>query len=488
VGTFDYSYSTATELSAAMDAGEVSAVDLTRAAIERIEQHDARINAVSVRDFDRALAAAREADVIRARGESRPLLGVPITIKDSFNVAGLPTTWGIPPFKDFITTEDALAVARVKAAGAVILGKTNVPFALGDLQTYNAIYGTTNNPWDLTRTPGGSSGGSAAALAAGYGALSIGSDIAGSLRIPAHFSGVYAHKPSFGLLPSRGHTAPPAAPLAYERDLTVIGPMARSAGDLSLVLDLLARPDETGIGIAHRLALRPARHDAVAEYRVLVIDTHPLIPTSAEIRSAIDRLASALTAAGARVERRTDLLPDLVEAARLYMRLLLASIATAYPPEAYERARAAADRVAPDDLNLAAERARGAVLSYRDWVAADTLRTRHRAQWRELFAEFDVVMTPAAPTTAFPHDQSPDQWARTISIDGADHDYADQLVWAGLATAPGLPATAAPISRSAEGLPIGVQLIGPMFEDRTPVHFAELLEREFGGFTPPPLV
>ncbi|WP_433288223.1 amidase [Pseudonocardia sp. CA-142604] len=486
MGTPDHSYSTATELIAAMDAGEVSAVELTQAAIDRIEQYDAPINAISVRDFDRALAAAREADAVRARGETRPLLGVPITIKDSFNVAGLPTTWGIPPFKDFIPTEDAVAVARLRAAGAVILGKTNVPFALGDLQTYNAIYGTTNNPWDLTRTPGGSSGGSAAALAAGFGALSVGSDIAGSLRIPAHFTGVYAHKSSFRLLPSRGHSAPPAPPLAYDRDLTVIGPMARSAGDLSLMLDLLAAPDETGIGIAHRLDLRPARHTTLADHRILVVDTHPLIPTSDEIRCAIDGLASELTAAGARVVRRTDLLPDLVEAARLYMRLLLASITATSPHEAYERARAAADRVAPEDLSLAAERARGAVLSYRDWVAADTARTRHSAQWRALFTGYDIVVTPSAPTTAFAHDQSPDQWARTISIDGADHDYADQLVWAGLATAPGLPATVAPIGRSAEGLPIGVQLVGPMFEDRTPLRFAELLEREFGGFTPPP--
>ena len=486
MGTPDHCYSTATELAAAMDAGEVSAVELTQAAIERIEQYDAPINAISVRDFDRALAAAREADARRARGEVSPLLGVPITVKDSFNVAGLPTTWGIPPFKDFIPTEDAVAVARLRAAGAVILGKTNVPFALGDLQTYNTIYGTTNNPWDPTRTPGGSSGGSAAALAAGFGALSVGSDIAGSLRIPAHFTGVYAHKSSFRLLPSRGHSAPPAPPLAYDRDLTVIGPMARSAGDLSLMLDLLAEPDEAGIGIAHRLDFRPARHKTLADHRILVVDTHPLIPTSAEIRSAIDGLASELTSAGARVERQTDLLPDLVEAARLYMRLLLASIAAAYPPEAYERGRAAADRVAPDDLSLAAERARGTVLSYRDWVAADAVRARHSAQWRALFADFDIVVTPAAPTTAFAHDQSPDQWARTISIDGADHDYADQLVWAGLATAPGLPATAAPIARSAEGLPIGVQLIGPMFEDRTPLRFAELLEREFGGFIPPP--
>jgi amidase len=485
MSTPDYTYATATELIAAMDARAVSAVELATATIERIERHDGAINAVPVRDFDRALSAARDADAARARGEGGPLLGVPMTVKESFNVAGLPTTWGIPPFKDFVAAEDAVAVARLKAAGAVIVGKTNVPVALGDLQTYNPLYGTTNNPWDLERTPGGSSGGSAAALAAGFGAVSIGSDIGGSIRIPAHFSGVYGHKSSFGLLPTRGHTAPPAPPLAYARDLAVIGPMARDASDLALLLDLLADPDETGLGIAHRLALRPARHADLAAHRILVVDTHPLIATSAEVRTAIDRLASDLAAAGARVARHSALLPDQIEAARLYMRLFLASVATAYPPDLYEQAVTTARRIDPDDDSLAAERARGAVLSHRDWAAADALRTRHRAAWGALFTEFDIVVCPAAPTTAFGHDQSADQWTRTIPIDGVDHDYADQLVWAGIATAPGLPATVAPIARSGDGLPIGVQLIGPIFEDRTPIRFAALLAREFGGFTPP---
>jgi amidase len=487
MSTSDFTYSTAAELVAAMDARTVSAVELTEAAIERIERYDAAINAVPVRDFDRALTAARDADTARARGERGPLLGVPMTVKESFNIAGLPTTWGIPPFKDFVPAEDAVAVTRLKAAGAVIVGKTNVPVALGDVQTYNPIYGTTNNPWDLGRTPGGSSGGSAAALAAGFGAVSLGSDIAGSLRIPAHFTGVHAHKSSFGLLPARGHTAPPAPPLAYDRDLAVIGPMARSASDLALMLDLLAAPDETGLGIAHRLALRPPRHHDLADYRILVVDTHPLIPTSAEIRTAIDGLASDLAAAGAHVERHSALLPSQVEAARLYMRLLLASVAAAYPEDLYEQARTTAQRIAPDDVSLAAERARGAALSHRDWVETDRLRTHHRAAWADLFTEFDVVLCPAAPTTAFAHDHSADQWARTLRIDGGEYDYADQLVWAGLATAPGLPATVAPIAHSSGGLPIGVQLIGPMFEDHTPIRLAELLEQQFGGFTPPAL-
>ena len=225
----EWSFKTAIELSAALAAKKVSAVELAQDAIGRIERHDARINAICVRDFERGLDAARAADAARARGETRPLLGIPLTVKESYNVAGLPTTWGFPAQKDFTPPEDALSISRAKAAGGVVLGKTNVPVGLGDWQSYNDIYGTTSNPFDLGRTPGGSSGGSAAALAAGYGPLSLGSDIGGSLRVPAFHCGVYAHKPTFALVPSRGHTPPPLPPLPLDRDLAVIGPMARCA-------------------------------------------------------------------------------------------------------------------------------------------------------------------------------------------------------------------------------------------------------------------
>lgn len=225
-----------------MRAGEVTSVELTDEAIARIERDDEAINAICVPDFDRARAAAHRADRARARGAERPLLGIPITVKESYDIAGLPTTWGMPAHRDHIPTEDAVQVSRVQAAGAVILGKTNVPFMLRDIQTFNDIYGTTRNPWDHDRTPGGSSGGSAAALAAGFGALSIGSDLAGSLRTPAHFCGVYAHKPTLGLAPTRGMAAPPAPALPIDLDIAVAGPMARTAGDLALLLDVMADP------------------------------------------------------------------------------------------------------------------------------------------------------------------------------------------------------------------------------------------------------
>jgi len=477
----DLAYASAGKQQAALQTGDVSAVELTHATIDRIERHDGRINAVVVRDFDRALDAARHADAARARGAQSALLGVPMTVKESFNVAGLPTTWGLPPFRDFIATEDAVAVAQLKSAGAIVVGKTNVPVALGDLQTYNPIYGTTNNPWDLTRTPGGSSGGSAAALAAGFGALSLGSDIAGSLRVPAHFTGVFSHKPTFGLLSSRGHTPPRTLPLDYTRDLSVIGPMARTAADLELLLELLTQPDDSSSGLVHQLAMKPPRHGRLADFRVLVLDTHPVIPTSSEIRQAIDDLTEALIAAGATVARSTPLLPDPIEGARIYMRLLLASIAASYRPDDYERARQLAQGVSTEDTTLAAERSRGAALSYRDWIATDAVRVQHRAQWAQLFTEFDIVLCPAAPSTAFPHDHSADQWSRMLEIDGQAYAYADQLVWSGVASGAGLPSTVVPIALSPEGLPIGVQLIGPLFEDRTTLQFARLLEERFAS-------
>jgi amidase len=482
----DWTYKTAGELSAALANRQVSAVELAEDAIARIEAHDGTINAVCVRDFDRALDAARAVDAMLARGERGPLLGIPMTVKESYNIAGLPTTWGFPWAKDFVPTEDALSVARVKAAGAVILGKTNVPISLGDWQSYNEVYGTTGNPWDLSRTPGGSSGGSAAALAAGYGPLSLGSDIGGSLRAPAHYCGVYAHKPSYGLAPSRGHTPPGAPAVPLERDLAVIGPMARSVADLSLLLDVMVGPDPQDAGIAYRLDLPPARHEELDDFRVLVLDSHPLLPTGASVRAAVAKLADGLARAGVKVAHDSPLLPDPVQTARLYLKRLRAFLAFPLPPEAYAGLQAKAAQLSPDDDSLGAESLRGAVMSHRDWLIADGARARLRVQWSSLFCAFDAVICPVMPTPAFPHDHSGNVDDRRLSIDGVEVPYGAQLLWAGPATLPGLPATSIPVGLSPEGLPIGVQIIGPWLEDRTPLALAALIEREFGGFVPPP--
>ena len=480
-----WSFKTAVELSAALAARQVSAVELAQDAIDRIERHDDKINAVCVRDFERGLAAARAADAALARGETRPLLGIPMTVKESYNVAGLPTTWGVPAQKNFMPAEDALSVSRVKDAGGVILGKTNVPLSLGDWQSYNEIYGTTNNPYDLGRTPGGSSGGSSAALAAGYGPLSLGSDIGGSLRVPAFHCGVYAHKPTFALAPSRGHTPPQLQPLPLDRDLAVIGPMARSAADLSLLLDAIAGPDPMEAGKAYRLELPAPRHTRLKDFRVLVVDTDPVMPTDNVVRGTIDKLASNLDKAGVKLEHSSPLLPDFAASSRLYMRMLMSFLGATFPPEIYAGAQAAAAKLPPSETSLGAERLRGIALSHRNWVMDDGARARLRAQWRELFRTFDAVICPIMPTPAYPHDHSPEQENRRVLIDGKPHAYSDQLAWPGIATLPGLPSTAIPTGFAPDGLPVGVQIVGPWLEDRTPLKLAELIEREFGGFVPP---
>jgi amidase len=455
-------------------------------AIARIAARDGKLNAVVVRDFERARSAAAEADKALARGERRPLLGVPMTVKEAINVAGLPTTWGIPGTERIPVGEDAVAVARLKAAGAVVLGKTNVPLMLSDWQSYNSIYGTTNNPWDLGRTPGGSSGGSAAALAAGYVSLELGNDIGGSLRVPANFCGVFAHKPTYGLVPMRG-MGPPGAPslsVPVAVDLAVAGPMARSAGDLALMLDVIAGPDDTD-ALAYRLALPPPRHTDLKDFRVLVVDHHPLLPTAGIIRSALDNIADRLAKGGVKVARTSPVLPDLTLIGRVYTQLLMAVFGAELPDDVYARLQSAAATLPPDAITLTAMRLRGNVISHREWIRTDRIRTGIADRWRRLFREWDVLLCPVMPTPAFAHDHS-DFNARRISIDGTEVPYGDQTMWNSIATPAGLPATAMPVARSDEGLPIGMQIIGPYLEDRTTIAFAELVEREFGGFVAPP--
>jgi amidase len=477
-------FATLREQVAALQSNTVSATELLELTIARIEEFDGKVNAVVVHDFDRARATAKQADAALARGERAPLLSVPVAVKESLNVAGLPTTWGMPEAKGWEPAEDAVLVTRVKDAGGVVVGKTNVPHSLHDWQSYNDIYGTTSNPWDLTRSPGGSSGGSAAALAAGYVSLALGSDIAGSLRVPAHFCGVYAHKPSLPLLPGRGSVPPRVPALAAPPDLAVVGPMTRSAADLTLATLLLAGPDEVD-AVAYKLELRPPRGAELGDFRVLVVDSHPLVPTATVIREGFDRIAQGLEKAGATVARHSELLPDLVLTAKTYLTLLMSRFGADMPPDAFRELQAAAAEIPPGTDTMEATMSRGLVASHADWVKADRVRVGLVDRWRRLFEEFDVVLVPVTPTTAFPHDHS-DLGARTIEIDGTAYPYGSHMLWPSVATLTGLPATAAPIGHSPEGLPYGMQIVGPYLEDRTPLRFAELIEQEFGGFTPPP--
>lgn len=445
------------EIVEALAGRKVGALELTDAAIARIEDRDRPINAVVVRDFDRARQAARAADAALARGERGPLLGLPMTVKESHEVDGLASTWGSPAFTGWTAEKDAVAVARLKAAGAIILGKTNVPPFLADWQSNNPVYGQTKNPWDLGRSPGGSSGGSAAALAAGMTPLEMGSDIGGSIRIPAAFCGVYGHKPSYGVIPLRGHSPPglDGGPLA----LAVVGPLARTAADLDLAMDVLAGPEpEEAVGWDLRL---PApRHARLADYRILVLDQHPLVATSDDIRGPLNALAAKLDALGAHVARASEQLPDLAAQHGVYMALLGAAMSRGTP--------------GAEPINA------------HEWMNMRDAQTAFRRQWHAFFQEFDIVLAPTFGTVAFPHVGEPDNDKRTLKINGQDTPYFSQLGWPGLALLPDLPATCLPIGQTAQGLPVGVQAIGPYLEDRTTIAFAGLLEREFGGFKAPP--
>jgi amidase len=352
----EWDYASIGEISQALQSRKLSASELLQHTIARIEALDKRLNSIVARTFDLASDAAKAADAALARGERKPLLGIPVTLKEPFNLVGSPSTWGFPQFGDFMPTEDALVISRLKQAGAVIIGKTNIPVGLRDFQSYNYVYGMTCNRWDLGRSPGGSSGGSAASLAAGFEPLSIGSDIGGSVRVPAHFCGVYGHKPTLGLVPLRGYSLPPAPPVPGQGDLAVAGPMARYASDLSLALDVIGGPDEMAEGIGYHLALPAPRHGALRDFRVFVIDRHPLMPTGNLVRTAIARLAERLSKLGVKVVHESASLPSLADSARLYMKLLNAARSPRVSSDDFAAAQRAATSLAPDDDRLQAGR------------------------------------------------------------------------------------------------------------------------------------
>ncbi len=442
----DLGSASAATLAAAIADGTLSAREACDAAIGRIERLDGAINAVVVRDFDRARAEADRRDAQRARGERLPMLGVPMTVKEAIDVAGLPSTWGLARFAGHRPAEDAVVVRRLKAAGAVILGKTNVPPFLADWQSTNPVYGRTVNPYDATRSPGGSSGGSAAAVAAGMVPLEIGSDIGGSIRVPAAFCGVFGLKPSFGLVPTRGHLFPGRD--GAEVDLAVVGPIARTAEDLALALGVLAGPDGDE-ATGYRVALPAPRPRSLAECRLLVLDRHPRASTDALVREALGRLAGAAAANGAQVARASALLPDLDAAQTAYTAMLGAIMS---------RGAQGVD-----------------VISAHAWFDLLDRRALLRRQWHALFEQFDAVVAPAFGTVAYPHVDSPDMQTSTLDIDGEPTVYGRQVAWPGVATFPGLPATAVPIGRTPGGLPIGAQVIGAFLRDRTTIAIAAWL-------------
>src|SRR5438876_7477203 len=440
----------------------VGCLELRDFFLERAERYNPALNAVVAWQLDRARERARAADAALARGEVwGPLHGVPMTVKESFDVAGMPTTWGHPPWKDKIATGNALLVDRLLAAGAVIYGKTNVPLMLQDAQSYNEVYGTTNNPWDKARGPGGSSGGEAAALAAGLSALGAGSDIAGSLRNPAHYCGIYAHKPSWGLIPTRGHS--PTGALT-PTDISVVGPMARDAQDLDLALRVLAGPDLLQQP-AWRVELPVPRHRRLGGFRVAVCTQSPLCEIDASVAERFAATVAALRSAGATVDETVRLPLDDAEHHRLFMLLLRAATASRMSEQDFAAQQAIAATLSADDASSRGAVARGATLHHRGWGSANEARTALRYAWHGFFERFDVLLTPVAATAAFVHDHNPDRDARLIPVNGTPRSYQEQLFWAGPASLSYLPATAAPLGLTPAGLPVGVQIIGGEGED-----------------------
>jgi amidase len=427
----------AIEMAQAIRGGEMSPVEAVETAIARIEHHDAHINAVVVTDFDRALERAKAMTKSGPQGD-QPLFGVPMTIKESFDIEGLPTTWGHEAYAENIASRDSTVVRQLKAAGAILLGKTNVPPDLADWQSNNPVYGRTNNPHDHERSPGGSSGGSAAAVASGMVPCEFGTDIGGSVRVPAHFCGVWGHKASWGLISKHGHDHPAMAGQdAHDGALSIAGPLARNAADLKLLVELTQ---------SFPLA---ARGKPLKDCRLLLLVDHPSCPTDDAVRGPMEAAAQTLERAGVAVDRASDLVPDLAAQQGDYMRMLNVAMARGLP--------------GPDGKRASAT----------DWFDMLDLQTRNENAWQRLFETYDFVLAPPAPVLAVPHSEGR-VFDGTITINGGEQPGGSALCWAGLATYPNLPSTVLPVGET-DGLPCGMQVVGRRWADHDCLAAAEAI-------------
>ena len=459
----------------------IGCLELLELYLERVSRLNSRINAIVVLDEERARERARKADRAAARKAWwGPLHGVPMTVKESFDVEGLPTTWGNPDRTRNIARHHALPVHRLLGAGAVVFGKTNVPVGLADWQTFNPVYGTTNNPWDVSRVPGGSSGGAAAALAAGLTGLEIGSDIGASIRNPAHYCGVYGHKPTFALCPIHGHNLPPNL---STKDMMVIGPLARSAQDLALVLHIIGQPDEFSAR-GTQVSLATPRKD-IRKLRVAVLADATTAPVDDSVQAGIFAAAQCFARAGARVSDDARPAFDLHDAHRTFIHLLRGATCTAPGDDDYAAMRRRATRLRADDDSYQAWMIRANTMSLREWHGWNEKREAIRHAWLHFFRDWDVLLCPAAATTAFEHSQSGERWQRMICVNGQPQPTTTQLFWAGLSGMAYLPSTVAPVAFSDERLPIGVQIVGAQFSDLQCIAAAQFLGNELQPFVAP---
>lgn len=482
----DIATASAVELAAAIRRREIGCLELLDAYAARIARHDKALNAVVTLDLERARQRAREADEALGRGENwGPLHGLPITVKDSFETAGIRTTAGFPPLSAHVPDADAVIVERTVKAGAIVFGKTNLPVLAADLQSYNPIFGVTNNPWDTSRAPGGSSGGSAVSTACGFTSFEIGSDIGGSIRTPSGWCGVYGHKPTHGIIPGRGHIPGPPGMLS-EADLAVVGPMARSAADLELLLGLQVGPSPDR-GRAWKLDLPAPRREKLSDYRVAAWLDDEDFPVDGAVRSVLSGAVQALRSAGASVDEGARPALRLADVFETYFQLLAPVIVAGFPAEEFDAMTQLAQSMPADARDGLTRMARYGTATHRAWLAASEARERIRAAFADFFTRYDVLLTAITPVAAIAHDHSEPMPLRSIEVNGAPRPYLDLLAWISPATCAYLPATSAPVGRTAGGLPVGIQIVGPYLEDRTTIDFAARLAEVTGGFVAPPL-
>jgi amidase len=477
-------YRSAFDLASAIKSGELTSSQVLEFFLDRVDKFNPSLNIVVAQDRDRARQRAAAADAAVSKGEDwGPLHGVPITIKDAYATEGIVTVDGIPEYKDFIPEFNADGVQRYVDAGAIVFGKTNVPLNSSDIQSYNVIYGQTNNPWDVSRTCGGSSGGASAALAAGLTPLELGSDIGGSIRTPAHFNGIFGHKPSHGIVSQRGHLPVPES--LSEGDLWVPGPLATCVDDLKNAMDLLVGPYKQK-AVGWKVDLPPARAESPDQLRVATYFEDPNVVLDAEARVLLESTAATLEKIGARVTR--DVKPDFdtAENHEVYMRLLTAAMAAGIPPEEHAKMEELAKNAESGTNDPEVLNAQMALVTHSDWVVLNERRFRLADKWREFFQDYDVLLCPAAVVPAFPHDHSEPMGTRKIEINGEQHPYWDLIYWAGFSLVSYLPATVAPAGRTGANLPVGVQIVGPYLEDNTCLAVASMLEQHHQAFEAPP--
>ena len=469
----------ATKLIRALRQRKIGALELLELYVERVQRYDRVLNALPVLDLAKARKRAKAFD--RKGAKSGLLAGLPMTVKESFDLVGHPTTWGLTEYRTARAASNAVAVERFLNAGANIFGKSNVPTLLADWETANPVYGKTVNPWNHERTPGGSSGGAAAALAAGLTGLEVGSDIGGSIRNPAHYCGVYGHKPTWGVCSVGGQAL---RGVVHPQDITVIGPLARSAVDLELALRIMAGPDAID-GAGWKLALPKAKRNTLRGWRVAVLLSHPTAETDTTVQESIDGVAKFLSAHGAKVSARALPAFDFAEAHRVFIQLLRGATSGRQTDDFFVRMIAAKEKLASGDASYYAQMVRANTQPHKDWLAASNRRHQMRLAWADFFKQWDVLLCPNAATAAFPHSMPGERWERMITVNGKPQPATTQMWWAGIAGMCYLPGTAAPIGLSPEGLPLSVQIVGPQHGDFSTIRFAQLIEREYYSFVPP---